>query len=107
MFATGQFNQRISLEAPDPVEDALGQTATTWQPVATVWAAVRETPGREFLRGDYQAEERTAFVIRWRNGIDSTLRVNWRRRTYRIVSVTGTFRDRELWLHAIATEGPN
>ncbi len=102
----GSLDQRITIERPAVTTDELGQDARAWTAVATVWARVMETAGREFLKGDYQAEEKTAFVIRWRT-IDSTYRVTWGGRTWRIVSVTGTFREGFSWLHCVATDGAN
>mgnify|MGYP000653225238 CR=1 FL=1 len=106
MMGAGDLDQRISLERPDDVRDELGQTARAWVAVADVWAKVAETPGREFLKGDYQAEEKTAFAIRFRV-IDSTFRVQWGGRVWRIVSVTGTRREGWTWLHCVATDGAN
>lgn len=102
----GRLDQRIRIEAPASAVDALGQDALTWAHVGDVWARVIETQGREFLKGDYQAEEKSAFVIRWME-IDSTMRAVWAGRTWRIVSVTGTFREGYCWLHCIATDGAN
>lgn len=102
----GQLDQKIQIEQASQVTDELGQDARTWTAVATVWAKVMETPGREFLKGDYQAEEKAAFVIRWR-AIDSTYRVQWAGRVWKIVSVTGTRREGFAYLHCMTTDGAN
>lgn len=102
----GSFDQRITIEQPATTTDELGQDARTWTAIASPWAKVIETPGREFLKGDYQAEEKTVFVIRWRE-IDSTHRVQWSGRVWRIVSITGTKREGYAWLHCVSTEGAN
>lgn len=102
----GRLDQRIAIEAATTAEDALGQEVETWATVAEPWARVMETPGREFLSGDYKAEEKAVFVVRWR-AIDSTDRVRWGGRTWRIDSVTGTKREGFSYLHCVSTEGAN
>ena len=102
----GQLDQRIQIEQPVVAADALGQEVESWATVASPWAKVMETPGREFLSGDYRAEERTVFRIRWR-ALDSTARVQWGGRAWKIDSVTGTERERWAYLHCRATDGAN
>lgn len=97
----GQFDQRIAIEQPTIAPDALGQEVETWAVTARPWAKVMETPGREFLSGDYKAEEKAVFVIRHRT-LDSTARVAWRGRSWRIESVTGTKREGFTYLHSIS-----
>lgn len=102
----GRLTERILIEAPTETENALGEMVPSWQTVAERWARVLETPGREFLSGDYRAEERTVFQIYW-TAIDSSHRVQWGGRTWRINSVTGTYRERYSWLHCVSNEGVN
>lgn len=97
----GLLDQRIVIEQPSQVTDELGQDARTWTAIASPWAKVMETPGREFLKGDYQAEEKAAFVIRWRE-IDSTYQVQWAGKIWKIVSVTGTKREGFAYLHCLS-----
>jgi len=106
----GALDQRIVIESPSSTTDELGQDALTWSAydgaIGGRWAKVIETPGREFLKGDYHAEEKTVFVVRW-GAFDSTMRVQWGGRTWDIVSVTGTRRDMFCYLHTLATDGAN
>lgn len=99
----GSMNQRVTLQAPEAPVDELGQNARHWADIATVYAKVTETAGREFLKGDYQAERKAVFQIRWRQ-IDSTARVLWEGQAWRILSVTGTRRERFLSLQCEATD---
>lgn len=102
----GRLDQRIVIETPAVVIDELGQDAREWVLLGTFWAKVMETPGREFLSGDYKAEEKTVFVIRWQ-ALDSTARVQWGGRVWRIESVTGTRREAFAYLHCVSSEGAN
>jgi head-tail adaptor len=106
VITAGDLDQRVRIDTPVTAEDELGAETQTWPEGPTVWAKVMETPGREFLKGDYHAEEKAVFVIRFR-AIDSTGRVAWGGRTWRIDSVTGTPRDGFRWLHCTSNKGAN
>lgn len=106
MIKAGAFDQRIVIETPVVTTNELGEQTTTWIFDQEVWAKVVEVPGREFLKGDYQAEEKAVFQIRYRE-MDSLSRVTWNDRTYRVNSVTGTMRDGTTWLHCIAQSEAN
>lgn len=102
----GKLDQRISVEQPSITTNTLGEEIASWSVTSQPWAKVIETPGREFLSGDYKAEAKAVFVIRWRE-IDSTARVTWRGRSYRINDVTGTQREGYAYLHCLAQDGAN
>lgn len=102
----GRLDQRVRIETLVVDIDELGAQTSSWLFESNPWAGVMETPGREFIAGDYRAEEKVAFVLRWRD-IDSTARVTWNGRVYRINSVTGTRHSGFCWLHCIATDGEN
>lgn len=106
MLRAADLTERIRVEAPISTEDELGAETQVWEEAATVWARVIETPGREFLKGDFRSEEKAVFVIRWK-AIDSTWRAVWGGRIWRIVSVTGTFLEGATWLHCVSTDGVN
>jgi len=97
----GALDQQILIEAHSVTLDELGAEVETWSTHSQPWAKVIETPGREFLKGDYHAEHKAVFRIRWRD-IDSTARVTWGGRVYDITAVTGTRREGWSYLHCIA-----
>jgi head-tail adaptor len=98
------LDQRITIQAQTGAADALGQTNIAWLTDSTVWARVLETPGREFLKGEFHDEARVVFTLRWRH-VASASRVLWNGRTWRVVSITGTRRERFISLDA--TDGAN
>ena len=84
----GDLNQRITLQSKAAGVDALGQDSTTWSDVATVWAQAQPIRGREyFAAGQTQSEVSVRFRIRYRSGIDSTMRVLWNSQAHDIESV--------------------
>jgi SPP1 family predicted phage head-tail adaptor len=51
MLAAGKLTERVVIEQPVEARDASFAAVTrTWQPVATVWAAVEPLQGRELER---------------------------------------------------------
>lgn len=104
--AAGELDQLIMLESPVVTIDAVGAEVPTWLPEAEAFAKVMETRGREFLKGDFKAEEKAVFKVRFRE-VDSTWRVAWGGRTWRIDSVTGTMREGWRYIHATAQGGAN
>lgn len=106
MIPAGERDQTIVIETCHNTTNALGEDVPTWIYHSAPFVKVLEARGREFLKGDYQAEERAAFGMTYRE-IDSTARVTWLGRIYRIENVTGKYRDNETWLHCITTDGAN
>jgi SPP1 family predicted phage head-tail adaptor len=75
----GQLNQRVTIQQPSASKDALGQRVETWANVADVWAQVQPLKGREFFAaGAMQSEAAVRVRMRWRAGVDGTMRVLWR-----------------------------
>lgn len=85
----GQLDQRVTLQALQKTGfDALGQPVSTVQDVCTCWAAVEPLAGREYIAaGAMQAEVQTRIRMRYRPGIDSTMRVLHGLDTYEISAV--------------------
>lgn len=68
----------------DPVT---GEMVTTWVTVAQAWAEIVPMSGREFLSaGAEQSEVRGRMVIRYREDVDSSMRVVHRGRYYNILA---------------------
>ncbi len=85
----GRLDRRVTLQRRTVTRDSYGDENETWSDEATVWAAIRGMPGREYLAGDkFVQEARAVFQIRWRAGVDPGMRLTYGGATYEIVSVT-------------------
>lgn len=102
----GQLDQQILIEKEVTTKNELGEAVSSWVRLAKVSAKVIETPGREFLKGDFRPEGKAVFVIRFRK-FDTTARVQWGGLTWDITGKTGTFREGWSYLHCISTDGAN
>jgi len=73
-----RLDKRITiLRPPRPDEtDEAGQPIDEWQPVATVWVSIEPLRGRELESArQVVAEVTTRIRIRYRDGVDRTMRV--------------------------------
>jgi len=99
----GRLRRRVRIEAKCVERNEYGEEIITWQPVATVWAAVEALRGRELTERKAEgADITTRIVIRYRDGIRPSMRVVWEEHVYDIQSVIPSAR-RE-WIEVLATE---
>lgn len=104
MPTSASLDQRITLQQRVVAPDALGQPATTWQDVATVWAQVRPVSARDFQAADQaQASSTIRVHIRVRFGIAATMRILWSGRAWDIIGEP-LLVDRQ-WLRFDASTG--
>ena len=84
----GAMRHRITLTKPSTVVNEKGRRITIWEPVATIWAAVRDVTGREFYVAQANhAEDVVTFSIRWRNDVDASWRLVHDGTSYDILEV--------------------
>ncbi len=78
MAGAGDLDQRVTIERPERAPDGGGGHTVTWEPVATVWAAVEPLSGRERLQAQ-QVQSAVTYRIRIRRRADITagMRVVW------------------------------
>ena len=86
--AAGTLEQRVTIQQRVAGVNALGQATQSWADYAVVWSAAEPLRGREFFAaGQTQSEVTTRFIIRWRPGITSAMRVVWRGQPYDVLAV--------------------
>lgn len=84
----GDLDQRITIEERIQGQDEYGQPVDSWEPVGTFWAAVQPLQGREYIAAMAAVSEVTARIrMRYRPGVDSSMRVKHGADTYGIESV--------------------
>jgi len=88
---TGDLRHRVTIQQLVSSFDEYNAPVETWQDVATVWAAVEPLSGREYFAAEQvQARVTTRITIRYRAGIEPTMRVLWSGKTYNIRAVIDT-----------------
>ena len=72
----GKLRSIITIQQPDPGQDAMGAPLDTWTTFATVWAQVSSIGGSEAFRGEQFSPEVTHEVtVRWIDGLLPTFKI--------------------------------
>ena len=88
MINAGRLTERVTLQARQGTQNALGEAVGAWVDIATVWAEVAPLRGREyFASGQMQSTVEVKVTIRNRPDVVPTMRVVHRGVPHEIVSV--------------------
>jgi SPP1 family predicted phage head-tail adaptor len=72
----GRLRHRVRLQRQVQTQDSNGDMLTEWQTVATMWADIQPLSAREFIQSQSLQEQVSArVVIRYRDGIDASMRL--------------------------------
>jgi SPP1 family predicted phage head-tail adaptor len=96
----GSLRHRVTLQQLTISQGTSGDLVEAWGDVATLWAAVEPLSGREYWQAQQVAAETSIRVrIRYRDGLDTTMRVIYGTKTLEILSIVDPEeRHRELQL---------
>ena len=84
----GDLRHRITIQQLAEGENDLGDIVQTWTAFATVWASVEPLTGREYLSAQQVSAETSGRIrMRYRAGVNPTMRVLFNSLTYQILSV--------------------
>lgn len=84
----GRLNRRITIQTPTEVQDDHGQPIPSWATFRTVWAEVKQQPGKESFDADQVvAETNTIFRIRYLTGLTRKMRISYNSDLYDIHSI--------------------
>lgn len=88
MINAGALNRRIKIESSQVTSNSLGEQVQTWTEVATVWAQKQALTVKDVKRQQGQSAQAEArFLIRHRDGLNSTMRVVYRNEVYYITGI--------------------
>jgi len=86
----GTLNIRVTIQSPATGQDEYGQPLAGWTDAATVWAAIRDLKGAQYIAAQAtQNQVESKITIRYRPGITSSMRVVHGADVYDIQSVLG------------------
>ena len=96
----GELRHRVTIQEATESRDSYGAAVETWSDLVTVWAKKAHKSSREFFAAQKVCAETTdLWIIRYRSGITTKMRIVYRDHYYDIV---GAFdpdgRGRELHL---------
>lgn len=85
----GRLNRRIIIQEPTETQDDFGEAIQSWATYRTIWAEVRQKPGRESFDADQiVAETDTVFKIRYLTGLTRKMRISYNSDIYDIHSIS-------------------
>lgn len=97
------LNKRVTLQQRTQGQDETGAPLTTWTDVATVWAAVKDLTGRQYVAAKAgQNAVSTTITVRYRAGIVPAMRAVHGADIYDIEAVLN--RDGR-WIDLMAVKG--
>lgn len=83
----GSRRQRLVLEAPLEAPNPLGGAAIAFSPVVTLWARLDPGSARDWVTGErLEARTETRITLRWRGGVDATMRFALGARIFQIAA---------------------
>lgn len=84
----GRYRHRVTIKEKVVARNGYGEEVVAWSPVATVWADIQPIRGREYLEmRQEQADVSHRVYLRWREGVEPTMRVYFEGRVLEIESV--------------------
>lgn len=99
MITAGRLDDRITVELRVMSQNAYGEQVLTYSALATVWAEVMPTTGREvFMSAAMYADAQYKIRMRWRGDFDETARVLWEGMYYDIIHIADHRRKGERML---------
>ena len=111
-LSAGTLRKRITLQQQSPSVDSYGQQIATWTDVATVWALIEPSVGRELMAAQaVSLDQPTTITIRWQPAFASpkavaAMRAVYNGRLFNIHSVENE-EERNRTLTLLASEGLN
>lgn len=106
-MTAGRLNQRITIQHLVDTQNTLGEKVKVWTDLYTDMSAeVLRASTREPLQASqYQNEATIRFRVRYRTGIDNTMRVVWKATIYAIVGDPMNVHGGNQWLDIEAKSG--
>jgi SPP1 family predicted phage head-tail adaptor len=110
LTAAGKFNQFVTIQSRSTSVDAAGQPVEAWNDVLSTWAFIAGDNGMNTIRrsaeGVGSEVKRYSFRIRFREGLDETMRVSYAGRYFDIRAVRMDFAGRD-WTDLVCEDSNN
>lgn len=104
MTPAGSKNKRITIQSKT-VTYVNGYKVETWANVFSPMAAIRSTGSREVYNAQKSnAETTTLFIVGYKSGITSAMRVLYGMRTFEIIGIPNNINEANVELHISAKE---
>lgn len=105
MTPAGAKNKRITIQSKTVTPDSDGYKVESWVNVFSPMAAIRSIGSREVYNAQKSnAETTTLFIVGYKSGITSAMRVLYGARTFEIIGIPNNINEANVELHISAKE---
>lgn len=88
MINAGKLKKRLTIQYQSTTQDSYGADTVTWTELDTVWGKITPLLGREYFAAQQiHSEAKLKISIRYRTGIDTTMRVKYGNRYFYILEM--------------------
>jgi SPP1 family predicted phage head-tail adaptor len=90
VLSAGELRKRVTIQYPAKTRGNDGSETVTWTDLDTVWAKIgpMSTAAREFFNADQTiADAKSEIVIRYRTGINPTMRFKYGNRIFNMLGM--------------------
>lgn len=100
----GRLRHRVVIQILTKAKNSMGEWYETWATWATVWASIEPNSGKNYFEGmQANSEVQGKIVIRYRTGVEPTMRVKYGNRYFNIISIVHP-QERRKELHVMYRE---
>lgn len=105
-MAIGVLRHRILIQKVILAKNDNGFEVEQWQDYKTVWGAITNIQGREYYAATaINAENTVKFKIRYTEGIENSMRILFKDKTYNIISLDNIkYRNKYIEIKAVVVE---
>ena len=94
----GKLRHLVSLEKYVETFDEFGEPVKTYQEFMKAWAEIRPLLGQEhFNEKEYHSEQTHRIQVRYRPGMEQTMRFVYRGRKFELVGPTSNWMERDIF----------
>lgn len=103
----GLLKHKITFQKVVIYDDELGQKIEEWQDYKTTKSMIKTVKGTEFQNETVNSSRIYRFVIRYRNDIDSDMRIKYKGRIFDIIEAPINDDEQDITLTIVAKERVN
>lgn len=102
----GVLRHRVSIQKVILAKNDNGFEVEQWHDYKTVWAAITNLQGREYYAAAaINAENTVKFKIRYTEGIENSMRILFKDKTYNVISIDNIkYRNKYIEIKAVVVE---
>jgi SPP1 family predicted phage head-tail adaptor len=104
LMRAGLLRHRLTIQEPTQTQNDFDEWVDSWGDWATVWGSIEPNLGKRYFEAKQANSEVEGLIrIRYREGIEPTMRITFGDRIFKIISIVHPF-ERKRELHILYKE---